>query len=390
MSRSDRPLRIGIDIRYLSHGLVGGVHTYVARLVPALLSAAPEHEFVLYADTKASLELDSPGSAVVRLLPWRGQASSVRIDATLGRRMGDDRIDVAFFPANYGFGPPDAATVITLHDAINLLPLTYQFGRRSHTQSLRTSLMMVYLHMTTSRAARRATRLITMSEYSRQTITEASGRQPSEIDVVFHGAPPAVPLTPADIATALASHGIATSYVLADGLKNPGVVLRAAARMAPEIRRAHTFVFFARHAGVLPVLADAVAKGEAKLIVCPPTKTLAALYAGASAFAFPSWVEGFGIPLLEAMRYGTPIVASNRGAIPEVAGDAARILDAEDDAGWASALQEVLTRPDVAERLRRAGRDRVDTFTWRRSAELTLATFARAWAERDRHRENGR
>lgn len=390
MRRSDRPLRIGIDVRYLSHGLVGGVHTYVARLVPALLAAAPEHEFVLYADTKAPLELDAPGSAAVRLLPWRSQASSVRIDATLGRHMARDRIDVAFFPANYGFGPVGSATVITLHDAINLLPLTYQFGRRSHTQSLRTSLMTVYLHLVTSRAARRASRLITMSEYSRQTIVEASGRRPSEIDVVHHGAPPAVPLTPADVVTAAANHGIATPYVLADGLKNPGVVLRAAARMAPDIRRAHTFVFFARHAGVLPVLADAVAKGEAKLLVRPPTKTLAALYAGAAAFAFPSWVEGFGIPLLEAMRYGAPIVASNRGAIPEVAGNAAQILDAEDDAGWATALQDVLSRPDVAERLRRAGRERVDTFTWRRSAELTLASFGRAWAEQRRHVENGR
>ena len=108
----------------------------------------------------------------------------------------------------------------------------------------------------------------------------------------------------------------------------------------------------------------------------PSTETLAALYAGAAVFAFPSWVEGFGIPLLEAMTYGAPIVASDRGAIPEVAGDAARLVDAEDDASLAEALQCLTSRPAEADRLRRAGAARVAEFTWRRSAEQTLASLA--------------
>jgi glycosyltransferase involved in cell wall biosynthesis len=146
------------------------------------------------------------------------------------------------------------------------------------------------------------------------------------------------------------------------------------------VRRAFTLVFFARHPRVLPVLAEAVAAGQAQLLVKPPTAVLAALYAGAAAFVFPSWIEGFGIPLLEAMSYGTPIIASDRGAIPEVAGDAALFVDAEDDAALAAALERVLTNPSEADRLRTAGTARVAQFTWRRSAEQTLATLRRAHA----------
>ena len=325
MTQPGRALRIGIDVRYLSHRLVGGVHTYVARLVPEMFRAAAEESFVIYADAKAPLELVAPPGVAVRTLSWRHAGSSVWNDHQLARHMADDGVDVAFFPANYGFGPRGAASVVTVHDAINLLPLRHTLVVTGHKATLRTNVMTVYLHQATVRAVRRATRLVTMSDYSRRTIVEASPRQATDIDVVYHGAPPEVALRAEDVTAAAAALGITTRYVLADGLKNPGVILRAAARLTDDLRRSLTFVFFARHADVLPVLQSAVAAGEARLLVRPSTETLAALYAGAALFAFPSWVEGFGIPLLEAMTYGAPIVASDRGAIPEVAGGAARL-----------------------------------------------------------------
>jgi glycosyltransferase involved in cell wall biosynthesis len=382
MNDAARPLRIGIDVRYLSHGLVGGVHTYVTRLVPEMFRAGGDAEFVVYADAKAPLELAIPPGVQVRTLPWRHAVSSVWNDHALARHMAADRVDVAFFPTNYGFGPRSAATVVTVHDAINLLPLRHTLFVVGHTTTLRTRAMTVYLHQATVRAVRRATRLVTMSDFSRGTIVAASTRRPDDIDVVYHGAPPRVAVSADDARAAAAAHGITTPYVLADGLKNPGVILRAAARLPADVRRALTFVFFARHADVLPVLQAAVAAGEARLLVRPATETLAALYAGAAVFAFPSWVEGFGIPLLEAMTYGAPIVASDRGAIPEVAGDAAHFVDAEDDAALAERLQQVAGDAAEADRLRRAGAARVAEFTWRRSAEQTLASLRRAHAQR--------
>jgi glycosyltransferase involved in cell wall biosynthesis len=390
MTATPRALRIGIDVRYLSHRLVGGVHTYVSRLVPAMLDAAPDDTFFLYADSKAPLELAPTPGAIVRTMPWRHQGSSVWNDRMMARWMARDGVDVAFFPANYGVGPLSAASVVTVHDAINLLPLRHTLFVRGHAATLRTSLMTVYLHRATVRAVRRATRLVTMSGYSRDTIIDASRRGRDDIDVVHHGTPPVVPLTPDDRRRVAHAHGLSGPYVLADGLKNPGVLLRAAARLSPDVRDAHTLVFFARHAQVLPVLAAAVAAGQARLLVNPSRDELAALYAGAAAFVFPSWIEGFGIPLLEAMSYRTPIIASDRGAIPEVAGDAAILVDAEDDAALASALHEVLTRPDTAARLRAAGEARGRQFTWRRSAEQTLAALGRAHADWTTARQGAR
>jgi glycosyltransferase involved in cell wall biosynthesis len=380
---SGAPLRVGIDVRYLSHGLVGGVHTYVARLIPELFRAGADCRFVLYADAKAPLELQPPAGVEVRTLPWRHALSSVLNDHRgLARAMAADAVNVAFFPTNYGFAPRGVASVVTLHDAINLLPLRHTLKVVGHKTTLRTNVMTVYLHQATVRAVARATRIVTMSAYSRRTIVDACTRTADDIDVVYHGAPPRVAVTAADTQAAAAACGIDRRYLLADGLKNPAVILRAAARLPAELRRSLQLVFFARHADVLPVLQAAVAAGEATLLVRPSTPTLAALYAGAAVFAFPSWIEGFGIPLLEAMTYGAPIVASDRGAIPEVAGDAALFVDAEDDAGLAGALQRVLEGPDEARRLRDAGARRVAEFTWQRSAQETLASLRRAHARR--------
>src|SRR5579884_640571 len=97
-------MRIGIDVRYLSHGLVGGVHTYVEHFVPELVALATEHQIYLYADTKRPLELHNlPEHVTVRYLPWRSPMSSIVNDLFMRRQLAHDHLDVVHFPANYGF-----------------------------------------------------------------------------------------------------------------------------------------------------------------------------------------------------------------------------------------------------------------------------------------------
>lgn len=102
---------------------------------------------------------------------------------------------------------------------------------------------------------------------------------------------------------------------------------------------------------------------------------LACLYRAAGALAFPSHYEGFGLPALEALHAGCPVVASNRGSLPEVVGAAGLLLEPDDVDAWAEALWRVLTDDALADALRRAGPERARSFTWARTAAATLALY---------------
>jgi glycosyltransferase involved in cell wall biosynthesis len=113
---------------------------------------------------------------------------------------------------------------------------------------------------------------------------------------------------------------------------------------------------------------------------------LEGLYSAASVFIFPSLNEGFGLPVLEAMARDLPVVAADAGSLPEVAGDAALLVDPTSVEAIAGATSRVLTDAALRERLVAAGRDRPAAFTWERTAEGTLETWARALSERTAHR----
>jgi glycosyltransferase involved in cell wall biosynthesis len=372
-------MRIGIDVRDLSHGLVGGVHTYVAHFVPALLAVADKHEIYLYADTKRPFELQSwPDYVTVRFLPWRSPLSKTYQDLFMRRQMADDRLDVVHFPANYGFGPRDARTVITLHDAINILPLREII--RGHPKNLRTMAMMTYLHYMTLASLRRAHLLLTVSAHAQREIARRSGFDMGRIVPVPHAPTPDLRrIEDEAVLDAVRRHyALAHPFVLADALKNPATLIRAWRLLPDELRLGRRIVFFSRRPTPLPVVHEAVASGEAYLLVRPPREDLIALYSMADAFVFPSWIEGFGIPVLEAMVCGAPVIASDRGAIPEVAGDAALLADAEDAATLAKHIALVLQSPAEAQRLRERGYARAAQFSWRATAQRILASYHQA------------
>lgn len=369
-------MRIGIDVRYLSHGLVGGVHTYVAHFVPALIELATDHELYLYADTKRPFELQSvPDHVTVRYLPWRSPLSSVYHDFFMWRQMARDRLDVAHFPANYGFGPPNARTIITLHDAINILPLREII--RGHPKNSRTIAMMSYLHYCTRAALRRADLILTVSAYAGREIARYSGSDPHKIVPVPHAPAPDLRRIedPAVLAEVRQRHDLTGPFVLADALKNPAVLIRAWQLLPAGLRDGRVIVFFSRRSNPPPAVREAVAAGCARLLVRPSRQDLIALYSLAEAFVFPSWIEGFGLPLLEAMTCGAPVIASDRGAIPEVAGNAALLADAEDAATLAQHLALVLSTPDEAQRLRQRGFARAAQFSWRHTAQRILESY---------------
>jgi glycosyltransferase involved in cell wall biosynthesis len=375
-------MRIGIDVRYLSHGLVGGVHTYVANFVPALIDLASDHQIYLYADTKRPFELEQlPDYVTVRYLPWRSPLSSLYNDMFMWRQVAQDRIDVMHYPANYGFGPPSTRTVITLHDALTIIPLPTVMRRLPKTP--RVVAMTIYLHYCSRLALKHAQLVLTVSNHAKHEIARYGPFDPERIVPAPHAPMPDFYRIEdcAVLADVRQRHKLTRSFVLADGLKNPAVLVRAWRQLPTALRESREMLFFSRRPDVLPIVHEAVAAGEAQLLVRPSRQDLIALYSMAEAFVFPSWVEGFGIPLLEAMSCGVPVIASDRGAIPEVVGDAALLGDAEDAETLSQHLARVLSMPDVAMQLRERGYTRVRQFSWRNTAQRILESYERVMLE---------
>ncbi|MEI7554272.1 glycosyltransferase family 1 protein [Candidatus Chlorohelix sp.] len=371
-------MRIGIDARYLSHGLVGGVHTYVFNLIQELARLDTTDQFFLYADTKRPFELQNlPHNFTLKLLPWRNKLDSLKIDAFFSRYIAEDKLDVIHFPANYGLGPQGVATLITLHDALNIFPVWESIKRE--LKKPKAIAQILYLQGFTRLSGRRATRFVTVSGWSASNIAEVSrGKIPHQNIEVIHSAPAAHFRVVENIQTleeAKRRLQLPSKFVLADGLKNPGVILRAWELLPENLRNEYRIVFFSRKPELLPIAMEAIRANKAQHLIRPKNEDLVALYNLATLFLFPSWIEGFGLPILEAMACGAPVIASDRGSIPEIGSKAAYYHDAEDEVSLARLLEQALTSPEKRKEMQTRGYKRAAEFSWRKTAEEHYFTY---------------
>jgi glycosyltransferase involved in cell wall biosynthesis len=377
-------MRIGVDARYLSHGLTGGVRTYVYHLAKELPRLAPQHEFYFYADAKAPFELPNlPDNVVLRVLPWTSAFSSIRNDLVIGHHMERDRVEVAHWPANYGPKSP-MPIVVTVHDTLNLFPMSQHlrgFGRRPRQVAL-----MMYLGRKTRATLARANRLITVSHHARTDIAAKSGYPIGSIDVTYEAASEEFRVIDerSVLESCRARHNLGRRFILADGIKNAAATLAAYQRLPEHLKRCIDLVFFSREANPRPAVAAALDDWRIHFISRPSTADLVALMNLAAVFAFPSWYEGFGLPLVEAMQCGLPIVASSRAAIPEIVGDAGLIFDLESDDGFRRHLRTLLENERLRKDLASKALARSRQFSWRETARRTLAVYESVGAIRSR------
>jgi glycosyltransferase involved in cell wall biosynthesis len=330
---------------------------------------------VYYVDRKAPLELDHlPSNVVLRTLPWSGPLSSVVNDVRLARWMERDALDVAHCPGNYG-PRTDVPLVVTLHDTINVFPLSQHL--RGFGRSPRQVAMMLYLGRMTRASLQRASWIITVSNHARRDIATRTGYPPSRLTTVYEAASPV--FRPIEDSVELdrirVDLRLGTRFVLADGIKNPAVAIEAFRCLPDSIRQGAQLVFFSREATPRPVVRKALEDRRIRFIPRPSDEALVAMMNLASVFVLPSWYEGFGLPLVEAMQCGTPVIGSSRGSIPEVIGDAGLVFDVEEPRQLAHALRMVLEDESLRMHLSRQALRRASQFSWERAARETLDVY---------------
>jgi glycosyltransferase involved in cell wall biosynthesis len=270
-------------------------------------------------------------------------------------------------------------TVVTVHDVIQFVLKEYAWRKISR----------VYFGLV-SRAARRADAIITVSECSKRDIVKLLRVPPERIHVIgnavddddFH---------PVRDAWLLASvrerYGIGSRFILYFGgfdlRKNVPRLIEAYARLPEHLRREYQLVVAGRYHNLghplfpdpretvrrLGLEGNVVFTGQIR------EQDKAPLFSAATVFAFPSLYEGFGIPVLEAMACGTPVLTSNLSALPEVAGDAGLLVDPYDTDGIAQGLVDLLDHQERREELARRGLERARRFTWRQVAEQTVRVY---------------
>ncbi|MBP1684185.1 MAG: glycosyl transferase group 1 [Deltaproteobacteria bacterium] len=376
-------MRIGIDARFLTHPQFGGFKTYTANLVAGLAAVDGENEYILYIDRPGDVRPQVgerrsfatrvvPATLSVVGMPWREQI-------LLPLQAARDGLDLLHAPALTAPLRLRCPTVITVHDTCWCGP------QRWPARGVKRTLMNAYHRFVAQRAIRRAAALITVSQSAKDSIVGELGVSPGRIFVTYEAPPPIyVPVAdPHRLAGVRRKYGLSDRFILgmgsADPRKNVSQLLRAYAALAPSMRERHELVVVWAHGDLITdlvaQLSDLGLRARVRFLDAVPTEDLVLLYNAAGVFVFPSLAEGFGLPPLEAMACGTPVVAANTSAMPEILDAAATLVDAHDGRAIAAAVERVLRDDGVRASLVDAGHKRAAAFSWTRCAAETVQIY---------------
>lgn len=368
-------LRIGIDAHAAEAGGTGN-GTYIRGLIQGLLEIDSGNTYILYVTDPAHpffAGLRLPENAEIRPLP--AAKAFIRIPVHLARMSRRDRLDILH--VQY-IAPPvhDGKLVATIHD-LGFLRVPQTFPRFFNLRS----------RILVRRTARRAAQVITGSNYSRTDILRTYGLPPEKIAAVPYGVSTAFshPHSKDDIRDVAVRYGIVRPYVLCVGRLNPRKNLPVLAAAFADAKSAsgapHTLVIAGRADFASDRIISEAARRAGDTVRFTDfvrDEDLPALYQGADVFVYPSLFEGFGLPVLEAMAAGVPVVTSNTTSLAETAAGAALTVDPSDPAALADALHAMMTDPEIRRACRKKGRIRAAAFTWRETARWTLEIYRAA------------
>jgi len=365
-------VRIGIDTRKL-HDF--GIGTYIRNLLRQLARLDTRSEFVLLCrpDDVDTLTATGPNFRPVAL-----RAGNYTVSEQVALPVALKRAGVTLFHAPHYVLPPLVAcrSVVTIHDCIHLM----------FPQYLPNRLAPYYARTFIGLAARRADRVLTVSESSKRDILRFVDIPPERIDVIYNAYDDRFSRAPReeDVERVRERYQLHGEFVLYAGNVKPH----------KNVERLIDAFHHVRHRGLdhlkLVVIGDELTKYAAlrravhrhnlhkyvRFLGYLPEDTLAVMYRLAAVFVFPSLYEGFGLPPLEAMASGTPVVTSNVSSLPEVAGDAAVLVNPLESEAIADGIERVLTDRMLNADLRRRGLARARQFSWEASVKRVHEIYA--------------
>jgi glycosyltransferase involved in cell wall biosynthesis len=370
------PMHVGLNLVYLVPGETGGMETYARQLIPALVAAAPEHRFTAFVSDAA---WRTPG-------PWSELVGAVRVPV-------DPRNRIEWVRGEQQRLPPLAqrAGVQLLHSFASTSPAWGHFRRvvTIHDLIYRTvpeahpGLRSLGMRALVPLGARRADRVIADSHSTASDLRTYLHIDPRRIDVapLGVGAPRGIPEPESAVRARLdaGERPIVLSVSAKLAHKNLLRLIGALARLEESERPLLVLPGYPtpHEAQLRARAAELGLEGDVRFPGWVSAAQLEGLYAAAAAFVFPTLAEGFGLPVLEAMVRGVPVACSDIPVLAEVAGQAALRFDPRSEEAIAAAVSRLLDDPPVAARLAAAGPAWAAQFSWRRTADATLASYAR-------------
>jgi glycosyltransferase involved in cell wall biosynthesis len=391
-------LRIGVDAAcWLNRR---GFGRYTRELMHAILAADQNNEYVLFMDAATSTAAEAlPDERRARRVVVETGAAATRAAAASGSRSPrdlwkmrqavaayDEPLDVFFFPADYTYFPvsTSARVVVTKHDMTDrrVPELLFPNWRSRLLWEAKIRLAM-----------RRADLVFTVSETSRRDIVAAFRLPAQRVRVISDAVDPSFSPAPPGAARedVLARYGIAAneSFVLYVGGISPHKNLATLVEAFARWRTQHgarpvslvlvgdyvADVFHSSYPGIRDLVARSGLESSVRFTGFVPDADLRYFYSAADALVLPSLYEGFGLPVLEAMACGAPVIASRGGALPEVVGEAGLLFDALAVDQLAAALARVLGDARLRSQLIERGHTRAAQFSWDASARAAIAAF---------------
>jgi len=363
-------MRVAIDTRKI-HDF--GIGTYIRNLLRQLARIDRDTEYVLLcreADLGVAAQLGPNFRSVREPSPNYSLREQIHVPWVLRR----ERPDVYHAPHYVLPVGVRCRSVVTIHDCIHLMFPQYLPNRAAYA----------YARASMWTAAHRSDRILTVSEASKRDILHLFNVRPEKIVVVYNAIDEHFRTEPSEehVARVRERYQLDHKFVLYVGNIKPHKNLVRLIEAFSQLRRDHDdlkLLIIGDEISKLPALRRAVHSHKlhkhVRFLGYLKDDTLSVLYRLASVFVFPSLYEGFGLPPLEAMASGTPVVTSNISSLPEVTGDAAVLVDPYDVDSIVDGMRRVLDDPALAAELSRRGLIRAREFSWERSVEKTLAVY---------------